>query len=106
MKDPLLPVRSNSAMIAAHSASLLCTAVTDPAAPALLDTFLTSNHLRDQRTIPDARAPDQPNTGTPHFNRLQAFEDVNKRTSQVATNVPLLKAGLAPMSLLAIDDDA
>src|SRR5690606_19870010 len=35
-----------------------------------------------------------------HIPYLQSFEDVNKRTSRIASNIPLLKAGLAPMSFL------
>ena len=39
-----------------------------------------------------------------HLPYLQAFADVNKRTSRVASNIPLLKADLAPMSFLTVDD--
>ena len=39
-----------------------------------------------------------------HIPYLQPFADVNKRTSRVASIIPLLKADLAPMSFLAIDD--
>ena len=39
-----------------------------------------------------------------HIPYLQAFADVNKRTSRIAANIPLLKADLAPMSFLTIDD--
>jgi Fic family protein len=39
-----------------------------------------------------------------HIPYLQAFEDVNKRTSRIASNVPLLKADLAPMSFLTMND--
>lgn len=39
-----------------------------------------------------------------HIPYLQGFVDINKRTSRVAANVPLLKADLAPMSFLAMDD--
>lgn len=39
-----------------------------------------------------------------HIPYLQAFEDVNKRTSRIACNIPLLKADLAPMSFLEADD--
>lgn len=39
-----------------------------------------------------------------HIPYLQAFEDVNKRTSRVSSNIPLLKANLAPMSFLTMDD--
>ena len=39
-----------------------------------------------------------------HIPYLQAFVDVNRRTSRVAANIPLLKAGLAPMSFLTMDD--
>lgn len=41
-----------------------------------------------------------------HIPYLQAFDDINKRTSRVASNIPLLKADLAPMSFLTMDDGA
>ena len=41
-----------------------------------------------------------------HIPYLQAFDDVNKRTSRIASNIPLLKADLAPMSFLTMDDAA
>lgn len=41
-----------------------------------------------------------------HVPYLQAFADVNKRTSRIASNIPLLKADLAPMSFLVMDDAA
>ena len=39
-----------------------------------------------------------------HIPCLQAFDDVNKRTSRIAANIPLLKAELAPMSFVAMND--
>ena len=39
-----------------------------------------------------------------HIAYLQAFDDINKRTSRIASNVPLLKSGLVPMSFVAMDD--
>lgn len=39
-----------------------------------------------------------------HIPYLQAFIDVNKRTSRVAANIPLLKADLAPLSFVTMDD--
>ncbi len=39
-----------------------------------------------------------------HIPYLQAFEDINKRTSRVASNIPLLKADLAPISFLTMND--
>ena len=39
-----------------------------------------------------------------HIPYLQAFDDINKRTSRVSANVPLLKADLAPMSFVTMDD--
>ncbi len=39
-----------------------------------------------------------------HIPYLQAFEDINKRTSRVAANIPLLREDLAPMSFLTMDD--
>lgn len=41
-----------------------------------------------------------------HIPYLQGFVDINKRTSRVASNIPLLKADLAPMSFLTMDDAA
>ncbi len=39
-----------------------------------------------------------------HIPYLQAFDDINKRTSRIASNIPLLKADLAPMSFITMDD--
>jgi len=39
-----------------------------------------------------------------HIPYLQAFDDITKRTSRIASNIPLLKADLAPMSYLTMDD--
>lgn len=41
-----------------------------------------------------------------HIPYLQGFIDINKRTSRVASNIALLKADLAPMSFLTMDDAA
>ena len=41
-----------------------------------------------------------------HIPYLQAFVDINKRTSRVASNIPLLKSELAPMSFITMDDGA
>ena len=41
-----------------------------------------------------------------HIPYLQAFEDVNKRTSRVVSNIPLLKADLLPMSFVFVDEGA
>ena len=39
-----------------------------------------------------------------HIPYLQAFDDINKRTSRISSNVPLLKADLTPMSFVTIND--
>jgi hypothetical protein len=39
-----------------------------------------------------------------HIPYLQAFDDVNKRTSRIVANIPLLKADLAPMSFVTMTD--
>jgi Fic family protein len=41
-----------------------------------------------------------------HIPYLQAFDDINKRTSRITSNIPLLKADLAPMSYLTMDDSS
>ncbi len=38
-----------------------------------------------------------------HLSYLQAFWDVNKRTSRLAANIPLLKNNLFPLSFITID---
>ena len=37
-------------------------------------------------------------------NDISAFDDINNRTSRIASNVPLLQADLAPMSFVTMDD--
>ena len=39
-----------------------------------------------------------------HIPYLQVFADINKRTSRIASSIPLLQADLAPMSFLAMSD--
>lgn len=39
-----------------------------------------------------------------HIPYLQAFDDINKRTSRIASNIPLLKTDLAPMSFMTMSD--
>lgn len=39
-----------------------------------------------------------------HIPYLQAFDDINKRTSRIVSNIPLLKADLAPMSFFTMND--
>lgn len=41
-----------------------------------------------------------------HVPYLQAFDDVNRRTSRIASNIPLLESDLAPMSFVTMDDRA
>jgi len=41
-----------------------------------------------------------------HIPYLQAFADVNKRTSRIVANIPLLKSGFAPLSFTTMDDEA
>lgn len=41
-----------------------------------------------------------------HIPYLQAFEDANRRTSRVVSNIPLLKADLLPMSFVFVDEGA
>ncbi len=41
-----------------------------------------------------------------HIPYLHSFDDINKRTSRIASNIPLLKADLVPMSFLTMDDSA
>ena len=41
-----------------------------------------------------------------HLPYLQPFEDVNKRVSRLAANIPLLKANLCPLSFIDVPEDA
>ncbi len=38
-----------------------------------------------------------------HLSYLQAFEDVNKRTSRLAANIPLIKSNLKPLSFIDVN---
>ena len=38
-----------------------------------------------------------------HLSYLQAFEDVNKRTARLVTNIPLIKQNLKPLSFIDVD---
>jgi Fic family protein len=40
-----------------------------------------------------------------HFSYLQAFEDVNKRTSRLSCNIPLIKENLCPLSFIDVSQD-
>ncbi len=40
-----------------------------------------------------------------HLPYLQAFEDVNKRVSRLAANIPLIKSNLRPLSFVDVPDD-
>ena len=41
-----------------------------------------------------------------HLSYLQAFEDVNKRTSRLSCNVPFIKENLCPLSFTDVSRDA
>lgn len=41
-----------------------------------------------------------------HLPYLQPFEDVNKRVSRLAANIPLIKANLSPLSYVDVSDQA
>ena len=41
-----------------------------------------------------------------HLPYLQPFDDVNKRVSRLAANIPLIRANLAPISFTDVPDDA
>lgn len=40
-----------------------------------------------------------------HIPYLQAFDDVNKRTSRLAANIPLIKNNLSPLSFIDVPED-
>ena len=41
-----------------------------------------------------------------HLPYLQPFEDVNKRTSRLATNIPLIRHNLCPLSFIDVSQQA
>ncbi len=41
-----------------------------------------------------------------HLSYMQAFEDVNKRTARLVSNIPLIKANLKPLSFMDVDQAA
>lgn len=40
-----------------------------------------------------------------HLSYLQAFEDVNKRTSRISANIPLIKKNLKPLAFIDVDQE-
>lgn len=40
-----------------------------------------------------------------HLSYLQTFEDVNKRTSRISANIPLIKKNLKPLAFVDVDQD-
>ncbi len=40
-----------------------------------------------------------------HLSYMQAFEDVNKRTSRISANIPLVKMNLKPLAFVDVDQD-
>ena len=40
-----------------------------------------------------------------HLSYMQAFEDVNKRTARLVTNIPLIKKNLNPLSFTDVDQE-
>ena len=40
-----------------------------------------------------------------HLSYLQAFEDVNKRTSRLSCNIPFIKSNLCPLSFTDVSPD-
>lgn len=40
-----------------------------------------------------------------HLSHLQTFEDVNKRTSRISANIPLIKKNLKPLAFVDVDQD-
>jgi Fic family protein len=40
-----------------------------------------------------------------HLSYLQVFEDVNKRTSRISANIPLVKLNLKPLAFVDVDQD-
>lgn len=40
-----------------------------------------------------------------HLSYLQSFEDVNKRTSRISANIPLIKKNLKPLAFVDVDQD-
>lgn len=40
-----------------------------------------------------------------HLSYLQAFEDVNKRTSRISANIPLVKRNLKPLAFVDVEQD-
>ena len=41
-----------------------------------------------------------------HFAYLQGFEDVNKRVSRLAANIPLIRGNLCPLSFVDVPERA
>jgi hypothetical protein len=60
--------------------------------------------LREARAIPDPM--EQSFFAMVHIPYLQPFRDVNKRTSRLTANIPLIKANLCPLSFVDVPEQA
>jgi len=98
----LLPDPSASGRLRTHAVGIHLSVYTPPAIPQLIEENFNLL-LANADAIQDPF--EQAFFGMVHIPYLQPFDDVNKRVSRLAANIPLNKQNLAPLSFVDVPQD-
>lgn len=100
LSDNLLPDRASSGALRKHAVGINGSSYT-PAIPPLLEEMFS---LLIEKGSAIENPFEQAFFLMVHLPYLQPFEDVNKRVSRLAVNIPLNKKNLAPLSFIDVPD--
>ncbi len=100
LSDNLLPDRASSGALRKHAVGINGSGYT-PANPPLLEEMFS---LLIEKGSAIENPFEQAFFLMVHLPYLQPFEDVNKRVSRLAANIPLNKKNLAPLSFIDVPD--
>ena len=99
LAENLLPNPADEGRLRLHSVEIVRSAYRPPTVPALIEEMFDLA-LEKARAIPDPF--EQAFFAMVHLPYLQPFADVNKRTSRLLANLPLLRANLCPLTFLGV----
>ena len=103
LSENLLPNPRDEGRIRQHPVGVGSSVYVPLAVPSLLEEML-------DLTLAKAQAIDDPFEqaffAMVHLPYLQAFADVNKRTSRLAANIPLIRANLVPLTFIDVPQQA
>lgn len=103
LSENLLGDSKDEGRVRTRMVGITGTAFVPPSMPQQLDELLTLL-LATATAIPDAY--EQAFFVMVHLPYLQPFTDVNKRTSRLAANIPLIRQNLCPMSFVGTPEQA